>query len=404
MRLLAGVTLVLAAAVPPYLAYDSKRHFGDFFVSRDIPSHERTARHAAPAPAEATGSVPRRAPAVAGRGTPSVTRSDLDMRSDRLAALPQRSPAAHMPDVPAAGTTDPVAPATAPETASGATLSPPPETMSQRNPEHARAERALRGLPIPEPVKSLPDELVGDVPLDLVCQAIADASESGGLPPSFFVRLIWQESRFRQRAVSHAGAQGVAQFMPKTAEMYGLENPFDPIASVETSARFLRELLDQFGNLGLAAAAYNAGPRRIQEWLARRGKLPDETRNYVKIITGNPIESWTEQKPIELAAHLPASAPCEGVAGLSRTGEPAQMSVMLSQRISGIIAEAAEREARVKAKAAARLAKAKKKGGKQVRQANAGAGKDTRDMSSTNRKGKTGAKQAGRRNGTAGES
>ena len=48
----------------------------------------------------------------------------------------------------------------------------------------------------------------------------------------------------------------------------------------------MRELLEQFGNLGLAAAAYNAGPRRVSDWMAKRGELPEETRNYVRNITG----------------------------------------------------------------------------------------------------------------------
>jgi hypothetical protein len=58
------------------------------------------------------------------------------------------------------------------------------------------------------------------------------------------------------------------------------------------SARWLRELRDQFGNLGLAAAAYNAGPRRVQDWLAGHGNLPGQTRAYVRIITGRPVDEW----------------------------------------------------------------------------------------------------------------
>ena len=150
--------------------------------------------------------------------------------------------------------------------------------------------------------------------------------------------------------------------------MFGLHNPFDPIASVAASARFLRELFQQFGNIGLAAAAYNAGPRRIQEWLAQRGKMPDETRNYVKIITGQPIEKWTERAEIDVASHLPAKAPCEGVLGLSRVASTDRIPVQMTPAIAKIIDEAKERVAKAKAaqlakkeKAnAARLAKAKK--------------------------------------------
>ena len=58
------------------------------------------------------------------------------------------------------------------------------------------------------------------------------------------------------------------------------------------SAEFLNELRGQFGNLGLAAAAYNAGPRRVQEWLAGSGGMPQETRNYVAAITGSTVDDW----------------------------------------------------------------------------------------------------------------
>jgi hypothetical protein len=68
--------------------------------------------------------------------------------------------------------------------------------------------------------------------------------------------------------------------------------PFEPLPALQESARWLRELREQFGNLGLAAAAYNAGPRRVQDWLAGRGNLPGETRAYVRIITGKPAEEW----------------------------------------------------------------------------------------------------------------
>jgi len=223
-------------------------------------------------------------------------------------------------------------------------------------------EATLRTVKLPEPPKGLPNELIADVPVEQVCEAMAKAADESGLPVSFFARLLYQESGFQQRIVSHAGAQGVAQFMPQTAAYMGLHNPFDPIASVAASARFLRELFQQFGNIGLAAAAYNAGPRRIQDWLAQRGKLPDETRNYVKIITGNPVENWTAPKPIEVAGHLPRTAPCEGIAGLSRSSKPNVISVELSTEIGRIVAEAKERAERAaKAKAErARLAKARK--------------------------------------------
>ena len=95
---------------------------------------------------------------------------------------------------------------------------------------------------------------------DDVCRALEQSAAENALPVEFFARVIWQESRFDARAVSAKGAEGIAQFMPRTASWHGLADPFDPIASLQHSAAYLRELLNRFGNLGLAAAAYNAGP------------------------------------------------------------------------------------------------------------------------------------------------
>ena len=88
------------------------------------------------------------------------------------------------------------------------------------------------------------------------------AASAYDLPLGFLTRLIWQESRFDVGAVSPVGARGVAQFMPGTAIQTGLANPFDAIEAIPRSAELLRNLKNQFGNLGLAAAAYNAGPKR----------------------------------------------------------------------------------------------------------------------------------------------
>src|SRR5215468_1630180 len=127
---------------------------------------------------------------------------------------------------------------------------------------------------------------------EAICMALQAAAAANDLPIEFFTRLIWQESRFDPRAVSHKGAQGVAQFMPKTALWRGLADPFDPIQALPQSAAFLRELRAQFGNLGLAAAAYNAGPGRVQAWLSGRASLPGETRAYVMTITGRSADAW----------------------------------------------------------------------------------------------------------------
>jgi hypothetical protein len=132
---------------------------------------------------------------------------------------------------------------------------------------------------------------------EAMCLMIESAARANDLPLEFFARVIWQESRFQTDAVgpvtrSGQRAQGIAQFMPGTASERRLLDPFDPVQALPKSAEFLSELRSQFGNLGLAAAAYNAGPRRVQEWLAGSGPMPQETRNYVSAITGTPVDDW----------------------------------------------------------------------------------------------------------------
>lgn len=134
---------------------------------------------------------------------------------------------------------------------------------------------------------------------DELCEVLTEVADEYGLPLPLFTRLIWQESRFRNESVSRAGAQGIAQFMPRTAELRGLDDPFDPLQALPASADFLRELMEQFGNFGLAAAAYNGGPTRVKKWLDGRGRLPKETRDYVLRITGRHAEHWRKAADAE---------------------------------------------------------------------------------------------------------
>jgi hypothetical protein len=134
---------------------------------------------------------------------------------------------------------------------------------------------------------------------EAICLMIESAARANGLPLEFFARLIWQESRFQSDAVGPMTrygqrAQGIAQFMPGTASDRGLLDPMNPVQALPKSAEFLAELRSQFGNLGLAAAAYNAGPRRVQEWLAGSGPMPSETRHYVYVITGSSVDDWAK--------------------------------------------------------------------------------------------------------------
>jgi hypothetical protein len=132
-----------------------------------------------------------------------------------------------------------------------------------------------------------------------MCLLLESAARANGLPVEFFARVIWQESRFRANAVgpvtrSGKRALGIAQFMPGTAAERNLLDPLDPIQALPKSAEFLQDLRRQFGNLGLAAAAYNAGPRRIREWMEGSGPMPSETRAYVQAITGTSVEQWAK--------------------------------------------------------------------------------------------------------------
>jgi hypothetical protein len=155
--------------------------------------------------------------------------------------------------------------------------------------------------------------------------------------------LIWQESHFDPRAISHAGAQGIAQFMPATARWRGLANPFEASQALFESARWLHELWVEFGNLGLAAAAYNAGPQRVRDWINGGKMLPRETRAYVEIITGAPVATW-----IECASGKGLA--CGDAARLSavpKTTAPATIKVRGNQEVWGLqlIGERSEEKA-----------------------------------------------------------
>jgi len=177
---------------------------------------------------------------------------------------------------------------------------------------------------------------------------IQSAAGAEALPFEFFARLIWQESEFDPQAVSRAGAQGIAQFMPETAQRRGLADPFEPVAALQESAEFLHELHQQFGNWGLAAAAYNAGPRRVQDWLAKRSTLPHETQKYVQIITGRSPQMWAAAEP----------PPMEDPATNFRCSEIAQLvarrrNVASMERLARLVVV---RESQPRGESAARLA------------------------------------------------
>jgi hypothetical protein len=146
-----------------------------------------------------------------------------------------------------------------------------------------------------EPGSSVSDESI--------CLLVNTAARANGLPVDFFTRLIWQESRLRPDLVgprTRGGdrARGIAQFMPRTAQERRLLDPFDPVQALPKSAEFLRELRDKFGNVGLAAAAYNAGPQRVRDWIAGKQPIPAQTRHYVSTVTGRSIDKWLSARNV----------------------------------------------------------------------------------------------------------
>ncbi len=141
------------------------------------------------------------------------------------------------------------------------------------------------------------------------CRMIETAAEAAELDTAFFARLIWKESLFDAAAVSHAGAQGIAQFMPGTAALRGLEDPFNPVQALDASATYLAELSARFGNIGLAAVAYNGGEDRAARFIAGNGGLPFETRDYVFSITGHSAETWRDEPPESVDLRLDGETP-----------------------------------------------------------------------------------------------
>ncbi|MCI2393701.1 lytic transglycosylase domain-containing protein [Aliiroseovarius sediminis] len=110
------------------------------------------------------------------------------------------------------------------------------------------------------------------------------AAQRHGIPQDLFLRLVQQESGWNPRALSHAGAIGLAQLMPFTARKLGV-NPRDPAQNLEGGARYLRQQYDRFRSWRLALAAYNAGPEAVQKY---SGVPPyKETRGYVLAILGS---------------------------------------------------------------------------------------------------------------------
>lgn len=184
-----------------------------------------------------------------------------------------------------------------------------------------------------------------------LCLMVESAAQANGLPIAFLTRVIWRESNFDPAAVGPmtrygSRAQGIAQFMPGTAVESGLSDPFDPVQALPKAAELLRALAERFGNLGLAAAAYNAGAHRVREWLAGSGSMPAETRAYVLAITGRTVDDWAkpdeQPKPQATNAAAPAKKPTKKPANCETTlasldQPPGRFAFELNRRVTTAI-------------------------------------------------------------------
>jgi len=120
--------------------------------------------------------------------------------------------------------------------------------------------------------------------------AIAAAALRHNLPEELIRAVIKVESNFNPRAVSAAGAKGLMQLMDGTARGLGVLDSFDPVQNIEGGATYLRNMLDRFGSLPLALAAYNAGPGAVQQY----GGIPafEETQRYVQQVLALSNRDW----------------------------------------------------------------------------------------------------------------
>ncbi len=120
--------------------------------------------------------------------------------------------------------------------------------------------------------------------------AFEAAAARHGLPVNLIKAVARVESAFDPLAVSSAGARGLMQLMPDTGRAMGVRDFFDPEESIDAGARYLRKMLDRFGELELALAAYNAGPTAVEQY----GGIPpfEETRRYVRRVM-ELLDAWT---------------------------------------------------------------------------------------------------------------
>jgi soluble lytic murein transglycosylase-like protein len=171
---------------------------------------------------------------------------------------------------------------------------PPSKIATKRSSRKRLTSRSVDSLPISSDApqvttalsmavrKSLDGFSTGDPNVDAF---IVDSGSRNGVDPVLLYAIMHQESSFKKRAVSHAGARGLMQLMPGTAARFGVRNIFDPRQNIEGGTRYMRFLLDLFdGDVGLALAGYNAGEGAVLRY-GRSVPPYAETRDYVRRIS-----------------------------------------------------------------------------------------------------------------------
>src|SRR3990172_9998899 len=164
------------------------------------------------------------------------------------------------------------------------------------------------------PVEQLPPDIPssGDSTIDWL---IFRAGEREGVDPRFIHAVVWQESKYDPDAHSHAGAQGLMQLMPATADRFCCRDAYDPEANVNAGTKYLSWLLKRFdGDVTLILAAYNAGEGAVDKY---RGVPPyTETKNYVRLITtryGKTYHPVLAPEAAKLAFHLSLGSDQPGI-------------------------------------------------------------------------------------------
>lgn len=163
-----------------------------------------------------------------------------------------------------------------------------------------------------------------DETLESLCLMIESAATANDLPLGFFSRVIWQEGHFQLNTVGPQREQMITGAWP-------VLDPFDPVQALPKAAEFLSGLRGQFGNLGLAGAAYHLGPERLQAWLAGTGAIPQETRDYVISVSGASLDDWVRAGRGGTLRDAAAPASCPALIAMLKS-QPNRFVSELEQR------------------------------------------------------------------------